>query len=466
MISANANYNKNSDSIEVNFYKHDINNVILPITSGEISLLQSNLPISSIEIDSKISQVTFYHPKSLYNLSVSLLIDSETLIVDVYDNPQLESPVDFKQGVSPDTLTYLPTSTEIEATQEVDNFIILDIDFSTPELDLEYSGGNRVIFDGETFLVQPQNKIIALRPIEVSVRNLLSNGQDQVDLVNTFKFTHVNHTGNFYLINKYGYPSLLFRSLGGITGANTAPSKLTLELAQNCLLGQTFQAYLGFDKDITPKTFRIVCEALDNSNNIVETTSETYDIKDFIKNLSLVSLTPNYNSLATKLNFKLEVDQVYSGDTFAIDIILPQVTSLRQPTTYTENTRYADIYSRDVVLNYTHSTFEMNLKVSENSDCVLFDCGTVKAYYESGVLLFDVNATEISFTVSLKDHENYSFVFDTQENQMIILVDDVPVATGINFAINSNSKLYLGCDSLGENQINGVINRFKILKGY
>ena len=113
-------------------------------------------------------------------------------------------------------------------------------------------------------------------------------------------------------------------------------------------------------------------------------------------------------------------------------------------------------------------TIESSLLERNETDSAgyLFEVDTIHARYDGTTLFWHVNGTEISTVVSIKDFTQFEFNFDTTEDEMQILIDDVPVATGgagVAYTA-SNTNVFVGSDSNGDNQICGRLNRFRVIK--
>jgi hypothetical protein len=466
-LSVSAIYDKNTDSVEVGFYKSSAGTPV-PISSGTISLMQNAEVISSIAVDSQASFVSFFHPKTLYNLSVHADIDSLTLDAAVDSLNTLATPVEHsQQAQSIDTpMRYVPSEVSIDTSKGIISPTILDIDFNTKPV-VEYAGGNRVLFDYSNKLVlQPLDTVIfAPKFSEVGAANLLPLGSDNnPDLLNLFSFNYPGSALSFKLVSPFGVQSLRASSLGGVSGNIMGSRDLVLSLVSPVVAGTTIQFFFGFLSLPTPTSFQFVTELLDSGGLVVGSDVQTLNCLDFLNGVSLLTSTP-VGVGGVSLTSRIEIDGLYAQDTFDMDILLPQVTALAFASSYTPNVRTADVYSRDVILDYNLTTIEIGLVVGSNAPCVLFDCGTVSASYNGTDLIFNVNGTTISYTCSLMAFFDFSFTFDVDDNIMSIAIADVPVATGgAGFTISSNGKMFIGCDASGTNQINGQLNTFKVLR--
>jgi len=466
-LSVSAIYDKTTDSVEVGFYKSSAGTPV-PITGGTIFLIQNNEVIDSIMVDSQASFVSFFHPKTLYNLSIHADIDSLTLDATIDSINTLATPVEHsQQAESIDTpMRYVPSVVAIDTSKGIISPTILDIDFNTKPV-VEYAGGNRVLFDYNNKLVlQPLDTIIfAPKFCEVGTTNLLPlDADNNPDLLNLFSYAYPGSALSFKLVSPFGVQSLRASSLGGISGNIMGSRDLVISLVSPVVGGTTIQFFFGFLNLPTPVTFQFITELLDGGGMVVGSDVQTLNCVDFLNGVSLLTSTPTGVG-GVSLTSRIEIDGLYAQDTFDMDILLPQVTALPTASSYTPNVRAADIFSRDVVLDYNLTTIEIGLVVGSNAPCVLFDCGTVSANYDGTSLNFNVNGTTISYVCSLMAFFDFSFTFDVDDNIMTIAIADVPVATGgAGFTISSNGKMFIGCDASGANQINGQLNTFKVLR--
>jgi hypothetical protein len=466
-LDVSAIYDKTTDSVEVGFYKSSAGTPV-PITGGTISLIQNNEVLSSVVVDSQASFVSFFHPKTLYNLSVHADIDSLTLDTTVASINPLATPVEHsQQAQSIDTpMRYVSSVVSIDTTKAIISPTILDIDFNTKPI-VEYSGGNRVLFDFNNKLVlQPLDTIIfAPKFCEVGTTNLLPLGIDNnPDLINLFSYDYPGSALSFKLVSPFGVQSLRASSLGGISGNQMGSRDLVINLVSPVVGGKTIQFFFGFVSLPTPTSFQFITELLDGGGLVVGSDVQTLNCLDFLNGVSLLTSTP-VGVGGVSLTSRIEIDGLYAQDSFDMDILLPQVSALPVASSYTPNVRAPDVYSHDLTLDYNLTTVEIGVVVGSNAPCVLFDCGTVSARYDGTTLIFTVNGTSISYVVSLMAYFDYSFTFDVDDNVMTIAIADVPVATGgAGFTISSNGKMSIGCDASGANQINGILNTFKVLR--
>jgi len=470
-LSMTAYYQEQGDYVEVTIIKHD-GSTDYPVSSAFVELRQDTVPIQSVTLSSPktTENIVFLHPKMINNLRVFAEVDTLTLLVDViYVRSRTDDREQPREEEFPD-----PTDT----TDQILPPIILDVNFNEQypvvknhkDSLLEFSGGGRYLFSNLGRLVlQPVDTYVKNAPvfIEKSANQLLNT---TVGLNQIFNLEYDNGAVNQHVTKREFeiVDTLILKVLGSVSSEPV--DKFSFALKDPITMpgsSATFSMLLCLTttQPLNVETFKLIVTREDPVGTVVETATVIANVSDYLNQIRLINA--GVVGGGGVLNAKVEFEGLNNGDVFDVFVTLPQVTDLPFVTSsISSSIRPADVWSIDSAIDFRASTIEVSLEAGNNEDCYIFDLGTIRGYYSSGDLVFEVNGTLVSYTVDLTSASIIAFIFDTVADELRIDVNGSTVVTGgAGFVIDENiSHLFIGCGKDGLNQLNGQFNRIRIFR--
>jgi len=274
----------------------------------------------------------------------------------------------------------------------------------------------------------------------------------------------INYGANVFAENKISDVTKTYKvtGLGGVDGGINAGT-LQIDSIPTSVTGTvTLQFLLSLLINPTniPK-FRVIAE-IKSGVTVIDSSNVQYDSSDYLTD-NIVSATLTGTGVLT---FKILFEDLMVGETLTAFLTVPQIANLPFVTTFANMSRVKDVYAIDTTLDFDASTIEIGLQTDNTQDCVLFDAGNIKGSYTVGNVVFQIGASTIMTPLAINTVSTIAFDFNKQDGTMTISADDVVLlSSSVAFTLTSIGKMFIGCDSAGNNQFNGLLNTFKILRG-